>query len=101
MSSLVYTMVDYSAYKGEAGMPTTTVRIEQQTQAKLRDLAAQTGDSMAEVLAKAVEAYRRQRIIEQTNAAYAALRRNPAQWREVEEEWAVWDVTLSDGLAED
>ena len=82
-------------------MPTTTVRVEQHTQATLKELAAQTGESMSEVLAKAVEAYRRQRIIEQTNAAYAALRRNPEQWREIEEERSAWDVTLSDGLADD
>jgi len=81
-------------------MKTTTVRIDEQTQAQLRRMAEQTGDSMQSVLAKAVETYRRQRIIEQTNAAYAELRGDPTAWQEEQQERAVWEVTLSDGLAD-
>jgi predicted DNA-binding protein len=79
---------------------TTTVRIADQTQVHLKALASQTGESMQEVLGKAVEAYRRQRIIEQTNAAYEALRHNPAGWLEEQRERADWDVTIADGLAD-
>jgi hypothetical protein len=76
----------------------TTVRIKEETHAALRELAAQTQEPMQEVLARAVELYRRQRILELTNAAYAALRANPQQWQEVLDERAAWESTLSDGL---
>jgi hypothetical protein len=80
-------------------MKTTTVRIEERTQETLKTLAAESGTSMQEVLARAVEAYRRQHLIDQTNAAYAALRRDPAAWQAEQAERAAWDATLSDGLA--
>ncbi|MBI3978559.1 MAG: ribbon-helix-helix protein, CopG family [Chloroflexi bacterium] len=75
-----------------------TVRITEETRAALWELARQTGQPMQELLARAVEAYRRQRILEQTNAAYAALRANPAAWQEEHQERAAWNATLADGL---
>ncbi|MBI2302192.1 MAG: AbrB/MazE/SpoVT family DNA-binding domain-containing protein [Armatimonadetes bacterium] len=45
------------------------------------------------------EAY--EQLIEASNAAYAALRADPAAWAEVEAERAVWDGTLMDGLDPD
>ena len=53
---------------------------------------------MAEVLAKAIEAYRRHVFMEQFNAAYAALRADSKAWQQGQDEQAMWDVTLSDGL---
>lgn len=81
-------------------MKTTTVRVEERTQDTLKALAAESGASMQEVLARAVEAYRRQRLIDQTNTAYAALRGDPAAWQEEQAERTDWDATLSDGLAD-
>jgi hypothetical protein len=51
-------------------------------------------------LAKAVEAYRRQRFWEQTNAAYAALRADPEAWQKELQERRDWEATLVDGLEE-
>jgi hypothetical protein len=79
-------------------MPNTTVRIREETRTALRELSSQTNQPMQEVLARAVELYRRQRILEQTNAAYAALRADPQHWREEQQERAAWDATLADGL---
>jgi predicted transcriptional regulator len=79
-------------------MPNTTVRIREETRTALRELSSQTNQPMQEVLARAVELYRRQRILEQTNAAYAALRADPQPWREEQQERAAWDATLADGL---
>jgi hypothetical protein len=53
---------------------------------------------MHKVLAKALEAYRRQCILEKANAAYAALRADPETWEEEQQERQVWDITLADGL---
>ncbi len=79
-------------------MAGTTVRIRDDTHATLRELAREADESMQEVLAKAVESYRRQRLIEATNAAYARLRQDPRAWAEMEEERRLWEATLADGL---
>ena len=82
-------------------MATTTVRVGQATRAALRQLAAETGEPMSVVLEKAVEAYRRQCIFAQANAAYAALRSDPEAWTEELAERQEWEGTLTDGLTED
>ena len=79
-------------------MPSVMMRISPQTRATLRTLAAQTGEPMQTLLDKAIEAYRRQRFLEEVNAAYASLRQDPEVWAAVEEERAEWDSTLTDGL---
>jgi hypothetical protein len=64
----------------------------------LQELAEKTGQSMADVLDKALDAYRRKLFFEQLNAGYAELRSNPQVWAEELEERKLWDVTLMDGL---
>ena len=54
---------------------------------------------MATLLDEAVETLRRQRFLEQVNAAYAALRETPGTWESIEAERREWDATLPDGLA--
>jgi DNA-binding FadR family transcriptional regulator len=77
------------------------IRVKDETRAILRDLAREMNEPIQEVLAKAVEAYRRRRILELSNAAYAALRADPQVWQDVLDERAAWDVTLADGLEGD
>ncbi|CUS04118.2 conserved protein of unknown function [Candidatus Promineifilum breve] len=50
------------------------------------------------IVEEAIEAYQGQRLLEATNAAYAALQNDPQAWLELLEERAEWDVTLADGL---
>ena len=77
---------------------TTTIRVSRRTRDRLQHLAEQYGSSMQAVLEEAVELYQGQRLLEATNAAYAALRADPAAWRELQEERAEWDATLNEGL---
>ncbi|MGQ9553906.1 MAG: toxin-antitoxin system protein [Anaerolineae bacterium] len=79
-------------------MPGATVRIKEESHTILAELARELNEPMQEVLAKAIESYRRQRIIALSNAAYAALREDRHAWREVEEERRAWESTLADGL---
>ncbi|NPV48389.1 MAG: ribbon-helix-helix domain-containing protein [Armatimonadetes bacterium] len=81
-------------------MPTTTVRLPEKTRATLRELSRETGEPMSVLLEKAVEAYRRQCIFQQANAAYAALRSDPKAWAEEVAERQEWEGTLGDDLAE-
>lgn len=79
-------------------MSSVLVRINTPTRETLRELAAQTGESMQATLDKAIEAYRRQRFLEEANMAFQALRENPEAWKAEQEERDAWDSTLADGL---
>ena len=80
-------------------MPTT--RISEPTREILRKLAEQSGESMQALLDEAVEAYRRQRFLEESNRAFEALRANPETWKTEQAEREAWDMTLPDGLEQE
>lgn len=80
---------------------TTTVRVDQETHAKIAALAEEMGLSMQETLARAVERFRRERFFDQADAAYAALRADPEAWAEELTERALLENTLMDGLEDD
>ncbi len=80
-------------------MPTT--RISEPTREALRKLAEQSGESIQALLEKAVEAYRRQRFLEESNRAFEALRASPQAWKTEQAEREEWNLTLADGLEEE
>jgi hypothetical protein len=82
-------------------MSTPTVPISDASHRLLRELAEQTGQTMTDVLDKALDVYRRKVFFEQLNAGYAALRADPEAWAELEAERKLWDTTLMDGLDPD
>lgn len=77
-------------------MPGTTVRIREETREALRELEHQTGEGTQELLARAVDQFRRSLILAETNAAYGRMKANPDD--EFAAELAEWDGTLADGL---
>lgn len=77
------------------------VRVSEQTRDRLRELATKDNESLQTVVDRAVEDYRRRRILEETNAAYAALRADPVDWQAELDERRLWDSTLMDGLDPD
>lgn len=79
-------------------MSSATVRIRPKALEALRALAAETGEPMSEILEKALEQYRRQRMFEEANAAWAKMRANPKAWAAELEERGRWEATLADGL---
>ncbi|MBI3247324.1 MAG: toxin-antitoxin system protein [Deltaproteobacteria bacterium] len=81
-------------------MASVTVRIGDTAHQTLQDLARQMGTSMQSVLEKASMEYQRKCFLEGRHADFAALRNNPKAWQEEQEERAVWEATLSDGLGE-
>lgn len=82
-------------------MSTPTIPISETSRRTLCELAEQTGQSMTDVLDKALDVYRRQLFFEQLNAGYAALRADPQAWAEELQERKLWDATLMDGLDPD
>ena len=75
-----------------------TVRIKPATYSKLKDLCHETGDAIPAVLDKAIEAYRRQRFLDEAATAYHALKKNSKLWKEELAERKAWDATSKDGL---
>ena len=53
---------------------------------------------MQSILEDALEQYRRQQLLEATNAAYAVLHTDAEAWADLEYERREWDQTLADGL---
>ena len=78
-------------------MPSMTVRIDEVSRQTLRELAERRGESMQEVLATAIEEYRRRHFLETANSAFAALRKQPRAWKQEKQERKAWDRTLRDG----
>lgn len=72
------------------------VRIRKEAQDILRELANKEGKSMQTILDLAIEGYRRQRILQEANSAYAALRSNPKAWKAELAERREWDATMAD-----
>src|SRR5262249_58509244 len=82
-------------------MSAPTVRISEASHQILKELAEHTGQTMMDVLDKALDVYRRKLFFEQLNAGYAELRADPEAWAEHLAERKLWDATLMDGLDRD
>jgi hypothetical protein len=82
-------------------MSAPTVRISEASHQVLKELAEQTGQTMMDVLDKALDACRRKLFFELMNAGYAELRADPEAWAEHQAERKLWDATLMDGLDPD
>jgi predicted transcriptional regulator len=81
-------------------MATTTIRVSLQTRETVQTLAQATGVSMQQVIDQALELYRRQQLLLETNRAYARLRKDEEAWDALTHELAQWDKTLADGIEE-
>jgi len=82
-------------------MSTPTVPISETSHQILKELVERTGQTMMDVLDKALDSYRRKVFFEELNAGYAALKADPEAWAEHLAERKQWDATLMDGLDSD
>ncbi len=76
-------------------MSTMTVRVHENTHRSLKELAGQTGQAMADILAAALEQYRRQLFLRGLAEDFADLRTDSAAWDEELRERQAWDATLA------
>jgi predicted transcriptional regulator len=79
-------------------MPSTSIRIDEQALAVLRELARRQKQPVQTVLKQAIDSYRREKFLEDANAAFAALRSNPEAWSEEQQERDLWDRATDEGL---
>lgn len=82
-------------------MSEQTIHLSEASHRALTALAEQTGQTMAEVLDKALDDYRRKVFFEQLRADYVALKADPEAWAEELAERKLWEATLMDGLDPD
>jgi len=82
-------------------MSTPTIQITAAGHQMLRELAEQTGQTMMDILDKALDDYRRKLFFEGLAADYAALKADPEAWAEELAERQQWEATLMDGLDPD
>ena len=82
-------------------MSVPMVQMSEASHQLLEELAEQTGQTMMDILDKALDSYRRKLFFEQLNAGYAELRADPEAWAEHLAERKLWDATLLDGLEPD
>jgi predicted DNA-binding protein len=78
----------------------TNIRITPRSRAVLRALSKQEGRSMQAVLGEAIAHYQRDKFLDEVNAAYATLRKNPKAWKEEQTERVLWNNTFAGGLKE-
>lgn len=74
----------------------TSISISDASKTLLQAIADKEGVSLQAILERAIEAYRRQWLLEETNVAFASLRRNPEAWAEELEERRAWESTLAE-----
>jgi len=69
----------------------TTIRIDAGTLELLKQLEEQTGDSKKNILKQALNKFQRDKIIDDLNAYYKALREDPELWKEELAEREIWE----------
>ena len=75
-------------------MQSTTIRISFSTHKLLKELAKNENIPMHSILEKALEKYRREYILHQTNAAFQALRSDQLMWNdELLERYKILNIT--------
>lgn len=82
-------------------MASVTVPISEASHKILLELASHGGEPIDKIVDKAIEEYRRHRLLDEVNAAYSALRNDENAWQEELAERRAWDSTLADGLNEE
>jgi hypothetical protein len=79
-------------------METLTIRVSRSTHAILRALAAESDQTMSQVVDEAARELRKKRFWADYHASYAALNADPEAWSDFQDEVRAWEATLSDGL---
>ena len=75
--------------------PTTTIRVDVDTHAKLMQMSKASGTSLVDTVRAATEALRRQRFAETVGEELDALRRDPEVWADY---LAEADLPAGDGI---
>lgn len=81
-------------------MKTQIVRVPFETHSMLKAMASASGETIGEILAKAVESYRRELLLEDTNEAFSKLKEQADLWKGELDEREEWEGSLLDGQSD-
>ncbi len=79
-------------------MAMVSIRVSKETQDVLRNIAAREHRPMSTITDEALRAYQKELLWRRAEADYARLAANEEEFRDYQEEIALWDSTSSDGL---
>jgi hypothetical protein len=79
-------------------MESLTIRVSRSTHGLLRELADRTGETMTDIVDRAVREYQRQQFWADYHTAYAAIQADPSARADLQGEIEYWDSTSTDGL---
>lgn len=79
-------------------MAMVSIRVSKETQDVLRNIAEREHRPMSTITDEALRAYQRELLWRRAEADYARLAVNEDEFRDYQEEIALWDSTSSDGL---
>jgi len=82
-------------------LKTQIVRISSETHSRLKAMASVSGETIGEILAKAVDAYRREMLLNDANRAFARLKEREELWKDEQNEREEWETALADALKKD
>lgn len=85
--------------EGITHMAAQKVRIRETSHRILKRIAEESGQTMMDVLDRALEDYHRKQFFEQLNAGYAELQADPEAWSEHLAERKSWGAALMGGSA--
>ncbi|MCF7899605.1 hypothetical protein K9L05_03085 [Candidatus Babeliales bacterium] len=77
------------------------IRISDISADKLESLSKLTGQSKQKIFDKVLTLYTYEQTLKKANEQYAVLKKNKKAWKEMQEEYKDWDVTLGDGAKDD
>lgn len=82
-------------------MAGTTIRVDGRTHEMLRELSKEEHKSIGQVVTELVERHREERFWQEMHEDFARLRSDPEAWQDYQDEMALWDATLMDGLEDE
>jgi predicted transcriptional regulator len=77
------------------------IRVSDEAYSKLNQMAKNIGISKQDVVDTAINNLEKETFLKRANDAYATLKKNSKQWLEYQEELALWESTLEDGLKDE
>lgn len=79
-------------------MSSVTVRIPEETHRELRQIAEARHETVGAVISELVAGYKRDRFWDAYEQSAIAARNDPGLWAQMQDEQAVFDGALNDGL---
>ena len=82
-------------------MATTTIRVSIEVREKIAELSKAEGKTTAQLIKEMVEEREKQQFFEGLAEDFRRLRNDPEAWADYQNEIALWDSTLMDGLEDE